>query len=251
VDANALIEPQIQATPDGAVLFDAGLPVRPQPAWLDPGHWAAETVAGGRGGVVFAYPPIGDAVLRHYHRGGLVARFSTDTYLWTGAERTRAFREFRLLARLANAGLPVPAPIVAGYARHGTRYTANLLMRRIGAVQTLAGRLAARELDEPALESVGRTIARFHALGVVHADLNAHNVLLDADTRTWLIDFDRGRLRRPDFAWQQAGLARLRRSLDKLGANQLYPDFDNRCWHPLLAAYHAQLATAAATDGAK
>lgn len=237
-----MIEAQVQATPDGAVLFDAGLPVRPQPAWLDPAHWPAETVAGGRGGVVFAYTPIGDAVLRHYHRGGLAARFSDDAYLWTGAERTRAFREFRLLAKLANAGLPVPAPIIAGYAREGVRYRASLLMRRIGPAQTLAGRLAARQLDEAVLAAVGRTIARFHALGVAHADLNAHNILVDADRAVWLIDFDRGRLRKPELAWQEAGLARLHRSLDKLGANQLVPDFDTRCWHPLLAAYHAQLA---------
>ncbi len=236
-----MIEAQAQATPDGAVLFDAALPVRPEPAWLDPEHWAAETVAGGRGGVVFAYTPIGNTVLRHYHRGGLAARFSTDGYLWTGAERTRAFREFRLLAKLANAGLPVPAPIIAGYARRGMRYAAALLMRRIGPAQTLAERLAARRLDEPSLAAVGNTIARFHAIGVWHADLNAHNILLDADTQAWLIDFDRSRQRKPELAWQQANLARLRRSLDKLGASQMIPDFDSRCWHPLLAAYHAQL----------
>lgn len=245
-----MIEAQAQTTPDGAVLFDTLLPVRPQPAWLDPAHWAAETVAGGRGGVVFAYTPIGDAVLRHYHRGGLAARFSADRYLWMGAERTRAFREFRLLSKLANAGLPVPKPIIAGYTRHGARYTANLLMRRIAPAQTLAERLAGRQLDDAALHAVGRSLASFHALGVWHADLNAHNILLDADAGAWLIDFDRGRLRKPELVWQQANLARLRRSLDKLGAAQLYPDFDSRCWHPLLAAYHAQLAAAPVAEGA-
>jgi hypothetical protein len=41
--------------------------------------------------------------------------------------------------------------------------------------------------------------------------------------------------------WQQANLARLRRSLDKLGARKRVANFDVAIWHPLLAAYHAGL----------
>ena len=35
-------------------------------------------------------------VLRHYTRGGVVARFVDDHYLYPGLDRTRSYREWRL-----------------------------------------------------------------------------------------------------------------------------------------------------------
>jgi len=240
-------EAQVQPTTDGAILFDAAAcgGARPDAAWFDAAHWAAqggsEPHAGGRGGVAFVYTPAGACVLRHYHRGGLAARVSSDKYLWTGARRTRAFREFRLLDHLAASGLPVPAPVAARYTRNGMSYLADLIVRRIPAVETLAERLARGALDAALAERVGTTIARFHGVGACHADLNAHNILIGERDAVSLIDFDRGSLRKPALGWQQANLARLRRSLDKLGAQKRIADFDVRFWHPLLAAYHAGL----------
>ena len=238
---------QVQSTADGAILFDAAAcgAARPDAAWFDPAHWAAqgraEAHGGGRGGVSFVDTPAGACVLRHYHRGGLAARVSADKYLWTGARRTRAFREFRLLDHLANAGLPVPAPVAARYARQGLYYVADLIVRRIPAVDTLAERLARGALDAALAGRVGTAVARFHGAGACHADLNAHNILLDPRDSVSLIDFDRGTLCKPALGWQQANLARLRRSLDKLGARKRYADFEVTFWHPLLAAYHAGL----------
>ena len=91
--------------------------------------------------------------------------------------------------------------------------------------RTLAERLDARGADAPApipWAGVGRCIARFHARGVRHADLNAHNVLLDGDD-VHLIDFDRATRRRVPAGgaparWQRDNVARLRRSLRKLAA---------------------------------
>jgi len=180
--------------------------------------------------------------LRHYHRGGLMARLSSDRYLWSGAKRTRAFREFNLLAQLANARLPVAAPVAARYVREGCTYRADLLTRRVAPARTVAERLRDGSVDPVLARRVGQTVARFHSARVWHADLNAHNILVKEDATpvdesVFLIDFDRGRLRKPRLAWQQSNLKRLRRSLDKLGARRL-PDFDARFWHPLLAAYH-------------
>ncbi|MCK9540063.1 3-deoxy-D-manno-octulosonic acid kinase [Dokdonella sp.] len=243
-----MIEPQVQSTGDGALVFDRALGLVPDVAWFDPAHWQAHGQAarasGGRGGVVFVTTAAGPCALRHYCRGGLVARLSRDRYAWFGAARTRSFREFHLLAELANAGLPVPAPVAARYVRQGLRYTADLLTRRIEAAQTLAALLGADRADRSSAERIGGMLARFHAAGVWHADLNAHNILVDAAGKAWLLDFDRGRRRRPSLAWQQANLARLRRSLDKLGARRM-AGFDARFWHPLLAAYHAALVAAA------
>jgi 3-deoxy-D-manno-octulosonic acid kinase len=249
-----MIEAQVQSTATGAIVFDRALGISPpDDAWFERAHWTArglsDAQAGGRGGVAFVETPIGACALRHYHRGGLIARFSADRYLWKGAARTRAFREFNLLAQLANAGLPVSVPIAARYVREGFRYRADLLTRRIAPAQTLANRLAAGSLGASIAQGIGRTIARFHAARVWHADLNAHNIILmenpvDTDRAVWLIDFDRGRLRKPKLAWQQANLKRLRRSLDKLGAQRV-DDFDVQFWHPLLAAYHAAMSRAA------
>ena len=242
-----MIKAEVQATASGAMMFERGCGDVPDESWFDPARWIAlgkaEPGRGGRGGVLFVDTPAGACALRHCHRGGLVAWFSADRYLWTGAKRTRAFREFRLLARLADLGLPAPLPVAARYQRSGAGYRADLLTRRIEGAATLADRLAQGTLDPQLACEVGATIARFHAAGIWHADLNAHNILVGDGNAAWLIDFDRGRVRRPALAWQQANLARLRRSFDKLGARRS-AGFDARFWHPMLAAYHDALPRA-------
>lgn len=49
-------------------------------------------------------------------------------------------------------------------------------------------------------------------VGVHHADLNAHNILLADDGAVYVLDFDRGRIRARG-AWENNVLARLHRSL--------------------------------------
>lgn len=238
-----MIEAQVQSTADGAIIHDRALGVVPDARWFDRSHWneVAGAPSAGRGHAAFIETPAGECVLRHYHRGGLAARLSRDRYLWTGAARTRAFREFRLLVRLVGAGLPVPRPVAARYVRDGLGYRADLLTRRIAGTHTLAERFAAGALAPPLAKEVGSTIAALHDAHVWHADLNAHNVLVDDAGKVWLIDFDRGRVRKPNRAWQEGNLARLRRSFDKLGAGRV-ADFDVRFWHPLMAAWHAAMA---------
>ncbi|MBX3693295.1 3-deoxy-D-manno-octulosonic acid kinase [Dokdonella sp.] len=241
-----MIEAQVQLTQGGAIIFDARLPERVDDAWFN-AHGGAGTQSGGRGGVHLFDAPFGPCVLRHYRRGGLVARFNRDRYLYTGAERTRGFREFTLLARLHDAGLHVPAPVAARTRREGLWYRADLVTRRIVGATTLAERFAVGQLDAACATRTGQTIATFHARGVWHADLNAHNIMVDASGAIWLIDFDRGRLRAPAMAWQQANLARLHRSFLKIGAGSAPTEFDAAFWRPLLAAYQHALADRAAT----
>lgn len=205
--------------------------------WL--AHAGSRDATGGRGGALHVRGEFGDAVLRHYRRGGFVARVSDDRYVWTGASRTRPFREFRVLARAHGEGLPVPAPIAAGYRRHGLAYSGDILVASVPDARTLAQLVAAREPIDWA--AVGDAIAACHRSGFCHADLNAHNVLLDASGRAWLIDFDRARVRTPERGWQQANLARLLRSLRKLGADAL-PTFESRDWPALVAAHAGSAA---------
>ncbi len=245
----AMTQAQVQATPDGAIVFDADAVAQAafDPEWFEPGYWraraAAESTAGGRGGAVFVAAPFGNCALRHYRRGGMVARVLGDHYLWRGAENTRSFAEFRLLAALRDKALPVPQPVAARYRRRGTTYRADILTRRIENASTLAELLAKDRFDAIIAARVGTTIANFHAQGAYHADLNAHNVML-SDVNVWLIDFDRGELRAPARAWQQANLARLQRSLIKLGAaRDGGGDFESRLWKPLMAAWEKGMAS--------
>lgn len=239
-----MIKAQTQTIAGGAMLFDAAQMEHADESWFAPdrARAGASTGKAGRGEVVYFEAPFGACVLRHYHRGGLVAHVNADRYLWTGRRRTRSFREFRLLMELHEAGLPVPAPLMARYRRHGITYRADLVTRQIPGARTLAERLATGELDAAMAARVGRTLAGFHARGVWHADLNAHNLLVDPAGKVWLIDFDRCRIRKPAMPWQQANLGRLLRSFRKLHASRTISDFDDVFWHPMLAAYHRSLA---------
>ncbi len=236
---------RIQSTADGAILFDPRCAAQAEEAWFDPAAWhargTAQGVNGGRGGAVFIDAPWGPSVLRHYRRGGAVARLLGDSYLWTGAERTRCFAEFRLLQELARSGLPVPLPVAARYQRRGAHYRADLIVRRIESSRTLAELLREGRCDPALMARIGGVLAAFHERGVYHADLNAHNVLLAGDN-VYLIDFDRGTLRRQGIEWQLANLARLRRSLLKLGAARDVGEehFDATLWQALTASYESQ-----------
>jgi 3-deoxy-D-manno-octulosonic acid kinase len=239
------VDARIVASGDGAMVFDAGLPEAPTHDWFDPGWWAGRaalgTTRGGRGKVAFLDTPVGPCVLRHYRRGGLVAPLMGDRYLWNGRVRSRGFAEFALLAQLRQRGLPVPAPVTARYVRRGLYYTADLITRTIENARTLTEIIADGGFDPVLAREVGALVARFHAAGVDHADLNAHNILL-ANGTLWLIDFDRGEIRGTGTAWKLANLARLKRSLLKVGAcDHDEAKLDREIWSPLMRGYESNL----------
>jgi len=208
------------ATGDGTsvILVDAACLRQAECAWFDAGYWGESAMpvqAGGRGSAWFLDTPAGPAVLRHYRRGGLVAGLMGDRYWWSGEASARSFREFRLLARLHADGLPVPRPLAARICRSGVWYRADLIVARIPQAETMAERLSTA-LGSMPWEQTGQLLARFHRAGVHHADLNAHNLLFDAEDGLWLIDFDRGERRRPARDWAEGNVERLKRSLRKL-----------------------------------
>jgi 3-deoxy-D-manno-octulosonic acid kinase len=223
----------------GAMLYDASCLDHPDPAVFEPGHWRARAALqaerGGRGTVSFVRASNGEGwVLRHYRRGGLVARLLDDAYLWTGAERTRSFAEWRLLRQLRDWGLPVPRPVAARYQRRGLVYRADLITVELPVRRTLAAALVDGPLPPTAWTAVGRCVGQLHAHGVQHADLNAHNLLLGESYTVYVLDFDRGRLR-PRGGWEQRVLARLRRSLLKVTRELPGDRFGDEQWRALLA----------------
>ena len=247
-----MIEIKRQQTARGAILFDAAI-LAPagtdgfDVAWFDAAHWRGQQraldVRAGRGSVSFVDALFGASVIRHYRRGGMIARAVDDVYLWTGEDRTRGFVEFRLLAALRDAGLPVPAPVASRYERDGLVYRADLITRRIDNATTFAEYLVSGKADNAVAQRIGDTLARFHAAGACHADLNAHNILITSDD-IWLVDFDRGILRTPEATWRRANLARLYRSCMKIlrASSKKTPpatehDFRATIWIALVRAY--------------
>lgn len=209
------------------------------PAFFEPEYWrghdAIEGSALGRGTTWFIRSGDSRFVLRHYRRGGLMAKISTDAYLWSGEAETRAFAEWYLTYHLYRAGLPVPAPIAARYVRRGLFYRADLITQRIEDSESLAARLARGPISLTQWIAIGRCIRRFHDAGVNHADLNAHNILLTAQ-QVYLIDFDRGELRKRGW-WADDNLVRLYRSLEKVTLLTAPDSFTDQDWHSLLAGY--------------
>lgn len=196
---------------------------------------ALRGAARGRGNTWFFNVGGRDHALRHYRRGGLIAKFSADRYLHLGLERARPVREFLLTQMLHAAGLPVPAVVAARVERRGVFYCGDLITQRLPDVATLAERLGKGDLTRECWHELGKMLARFHDFGLDHADLNAHNVLSDALGSWWLIDFDRGQ-RRQRGLWCDDNLVRLRRSILKISFNSggVFGEHD---WGALLAGY--------------
>jgi len=226
------------------ILYDADCPVQADAGFFEPDHWrtrnALTGVATGRGTTFFVRDGDNEWVVRHYLRGGMIAKLFSDRYLWTGLKATRAWREWRLLAALHNEGFPVPQPIAARVVRSGIFYRADIVTRRIDATP-LSELLRHGRLSSTGWNAVGATIRRFHDGGVWHADLNAHNILL-AGEQVYLIDFDRGRRGRGSLSSHRAqgNLLRLRRSLDKLNRLHRVFCFDEEDWKSLSRGYEGK-----------
>jgi 3-deoxy-D-manno-octulosonic acid kinase len=152
-------------------------------------------------------------------------------------------REFSILEWLETLGLPAPLPLAVKISRDGWRYRASLITRQLPG-QTMASLLSgAGEVSSEQWADIGICIARFHTVGLWHADLNAHNILVATATSDTLgdvalIDFDRARQRalprKTAGGWQRANLDRLRRSMLKCSTD---PDLVQISWETILESW--------------
>lgn len=208
----------------GAILYDPERVDDPGPELFDLEHWRARGIVtahgGGRGSIHFIEDRGRRWALRHYLRGGVVARLVRERFLFLGEDQTRSFVELRLLATLMEKGLPVPAPVAARYRRGLCTYVAELITERLFGAASLIEMLRAGRMNEARWVAIGRCLRRFHDAGVQHADLTANNIMLGGQSEVWLLDFDRGRLREPG-DWREAVLDRLERSLAKVAAGAI------------------------------
>jgi 3-deoxy-D-manno-octulosonic acid kinase len=114
---------------------------------------------------------------------------------------------------------------------------AEILTEWLPATRSLVSRLKDAELEPAEWRRIGATLRRFHQAGARHADLNAHNILIDEAGRVFLLDFDRGALLTPDGAWTRGTLARLKRSLEKVHATGRALYYTPEGWNQLLGGY--------------
>jgi 3-deoxy-D-manno-octulosonic acid kinase len=204
---------------DHRLIGCAASPLLSVPGGDDPGAGGRRSLAGGRGGArVIEAGRLGEAVVRPYRRGGLIERFNERRYFLGN----RAFEELIATHRLRLRGAPVPEALAAVQRSHPAGYTACMVTRRVPRTMSCAAALAEGSGARAAIvmEAMGRAVRGFHEAGGVHADLNAHNLLVseEGDGPVIVIDLDRASVSAGPTAARPArsNLRRLRRSLLKL-----------------------------------
>ncbi len=214
-----------------------------QAQWFEPTYWQQQNKvwgqSHGRNVTWFVGEENSPMVLRHYCRGGLIGKLVHDSYLFTGLKSSRAYRECQLLLQLEQLALPACRVVAAQVVRTGLSYRADLLMKMVDGAQDLVAILSKNPLPAKQWQQIGATIALFHQHKIYHADLNAHNILLDGDNNPWLIDFDRGEIREQKGAWCQQNLQRLLRSFNKEKNKLAQFYFSEDDWQLLLQGYNS------------
>ena len=214
-------------------------------ALFSPEHLNANSLvtntALGRGVVYFFEAMEEKCVLRHYYRGGLVAKISNDRFIFHGIENSRPYKELNLLCTLSAAGLNVPKPIAAKLKRIGLTYTADIITGTIENAEELHTRLVRETLAHDDWRKVGSTLRKMHDLQACHYDINVKNILIQkcSDTlHVHLLDFDGCKIRNGN-GWKVANLDRFKRSLEKQKARISPYHFDADCWQSLIAGYQS------------
>lgn len=239
---------KIKKTGNSYILYDAGIIAEPALQLFEPDYHTNQhtrqknsnlnTESGiGRARVVYFSYQEKPLVLKHYYRGGAVAAILKDRYLGFKVENSRAFREWRLLKKMRNLGLPVPDAVAAQVKKGLLFYRADLITEEIKNVQTLAEVLQEKVLPAEQWQQVGACIKLFHKENIYHADLNARNILLSEAGDVYLIDFDNSSIRTGSETWKMANLARLQRSLLKFKRNRDGFHFVEDNWRALLQGY--------------
>lgn len=161
-------------------------------------HPRAERLEGR--GPLYAVPADGERwVVRHYRRGGAVARWLGDRYLRLGTPRP--LRELRASLELTRRGIATPAVAAIVLYPAGVLYRADIATVRVAGASDLA-EILFRPGETPgedrllACLAAGDLLRRLAERGVIHADLNAKNILLqwtERPPRVHLLDLDRCR----------------------------------------------------------
>ncbi|AGH80464.1 3-deoxy-D-manno-octulosonic-acid kinase [Psychromonas sp. CNPT3] len=230
---------------DSHITYDPALIKEASPVHFSALYWQKNNAiigsAKGRGTTWFIQLEKLQGALRHYQRGGLFGRIIKDHYLFLGWSKTRSLQEFSLLNFLIQQGVHVPRPIAALAIKKRFTYQADLITEKINEAQDLVSILQETTLDADIYKKIGQEIAKMHQAQVNHSDLNIHNILIDANKKVWIIDFDKCAKQHGN-AWKSGNLQRLKRSFlkEQKKRNILWSNND---WEILKEAYLVASAT--------
>jgi 3-deoxy-D-manno-octulosonic acid kinase len=133
--------------------------------------------------------------------------------------------------------LNCPTPIAAMLDKTGLYYQADIISTKIPYAQDLYHLLLEKSLTADVWQKIGQAIAEFHNQQIYHHDLNIHNIMLDAENRVWLIDFDKCAIKQGN-NWKESNIARLKRSFEKeKRLRNIQWQLPN--WKILMSAYNA------------
>jgi 3-deoxy-D-manno-octulosonic acid kinase len=194
------------------------------------GDWAARRASReftGRGAAWAVETPDGAWVVRHYRRGGAVARLLGDRYLRAG--EPRPLRELRASTAARARGVATPEVVAAVVYAAGPFYRGDLATRYVPdsadlAEATLGPARADAAGRMAAWRAAGALLRTAFNAGVEHADLNLRNILVrrgaDGETSALLLDLDRASVHPGPVGdgGRAAMLVRLHRSRQKLEA---------------------------------
>jgi 3-deoxy-D-manno-octulosonic acid kinase len=182
---------------------------------------AAQPVARAFTGRGAAYV-MNDWVVRHYRRGGLIAKLSHDAYVRAGTPRP--FCELHASVAARRKHVPTPEVVAAIVYPGVATYRGDIATRLIPDSRSLADiAIRAQRADAPlrieAWRAAGSLLRIAFDAGVHHADLNLGNILI-AGGRALLIDLDRAHVSDGAVGASQraAMIARFHRSRRKLEA---------------------------------
>ena len=168
-----------------------------------------------------------------------MARISRDLFLAQAVAQSRAMAEFTLLRMLRQRGLPVPRACAALHRSAGLFYRAEIIIELLPDATDIAALLhGVRPLNSSEWQRLGQAVRDLHDAQVFHADLNCHNLMLDAQGAAWIVDFDKCAFRAGE-AWKAANLERLLRSLRKERRLEPSLHWDEAQWPQFLAGYHS------------
>jgi glycosyltransferase 2 family protein len=146
-----------------------------------------------------------DALYRAWRM--LVRRRADPGRPGSGPPAQQVEREAYLALLAGTAGVRTPRVVLAGPYGNGS----GLLVQRMVPGRSLEETDPAA-VDDRSLKAAWAEVARLHQAGIAHGDLGRHSVVVDADGRPWLVDFDHATAAAPQ-RLRQADLVELLVSL--------------------------------------
>ena len=130
-------------------------------------------------------PDRGPRVVKRFHSPGFLRRLG---------DGRRARREFELLQRSFEAGLPVPRPLELSR-NDGFWEVATEWIPDSKPLEAILTGECSRPIGRRALaEALAELLAQAYRIGLEHDDLHAGNVLVTQDGRPWLVDLQQARI---------------------------------------------------------